>query len=450
MDNRTRFQRVFTMFTPEDKGYGAGAEPSGYIKLEFGEGRGKLQAFIQNLGEGRGISYRLYIIKCTEKDFQYYDIGELPLAKNRCEMTWEFKQGSYYFGNIPAGDFNVAAVIGEYREQGRKPSGTHFVCPMAAYTQGKVSWREKFREALDKKNRQEIQEKIVSPVPPTPSKALPKDTLVKEDKPTGSKAPKGTEDNDKARAGVSGGSKALEKIKFSDQDISQGKNINQQDFNSDFDQYQEFLKVLAREDMEREALQSRKDISKNPAQKPNENTGQQPQKTHEQYSKDKPGKDQAIHKQQKASAEDKASQGSLAPLDMKVVRDSLNRYFTPCEPFRTRRRDYAWWKADSPVMLNNILHHCGVKAALLFNPELMLAHFKYRHLIVGVYKDFRRGKEYIVVGIPAIYEIDERPFGSLCRFAQVNAGSPAYGSFGYWLLYLDGKTGEIPPLKNKI
>lgn len=122
---------------------------------------------------------------------------------------------------------------------------------------------------------------------------------------------------------------------------------------------------------------------------------------------------------------------------------NLDRYFESCDPFKSRRRDYRWWKVNNPVYLNNIMYQCNIKTPLLFNPRVMMAHFKYKHLIVGIYSDRLRRREYIVCGIPGVHSIDEKPFGDLCRWVQIEGSRPRYGAFGYWLVYIDYKTGKF-------
>jgi len=89
----------------------------------------------------------------------------------------------------------------------------------------------------------------------------------------------------------------------------------------------------------------------------------------------------------------------------------FDRCFEKCNPFMSGRKDYRWWKIASPVHLNNILYQMKVDVPILFNPLVLMAHFKYRHLIVGTYEDKARNLRYIVCGVPGVYWVDEKPFG---------------------------------------
>ena len=126
-----------------------------------------------------------------------------------------------------------------------------------------------------------------------------------------------------------------------------------------------------------------------------------------------------------------------------TLKESFDRFFERCDPFGSKRRDYTWWKVVSPVHLNNILYKFDVKSSLLFNPRVLMAHFKYRHLIAGIYQDRITGKVLLVCGVPGTYGVDEKPYGDMCRWAQVERGKPRYGVFGYWLVYMDARTGKL-------
>jgi hypothetical protein len=42
MDNRFRYQRSFIIFDEEDSGFGTEQRPSGHIKIEIRDGKGKI------------------------------------------------------------------------------------------------------------------------------------------------------------------------------------------------------------------------------------------------------------------------------------------------------------------------------------------------------------------------------------------------------------------------
>lgn len=129
--------------------------------------------------------------------------------------------------------------------------------------------------------------------------------------------------------------------------------------------------------------------------------------------------------------------------DIELLVNCLDKVFKRCDPFNTKRQDYKWWKVSSPVHLSNVLYYCNIQIPKIFNPLIIMAYYKYRYLIAGIYTSRKKGKEYIVYGIPGTYNVDESPLGDLCRWIQVEGNTPKYGAFGYWIAYIDPATGEF-------
>ncbi|WP_114296849.1 hypothetical protein [Anaerobacterium chartisolvens] len=133
--------------------------------------------------------------------------------------------------------------------------------------------------------------------------------------------------------------------------------------------------------------------------------------------------------------------------DMGMLRSNFNSSFEPYDPFGSNRKDYKWWKVNNPVQLGNIFHQSSIRAPFFFNPLVMMAHYKYRYLIVGIYEDKTKKRDYMVCGIPGVYGVDDKPFGDLCRWVQIEGNKPRYGAFGYWLIYMEPDTGKILEFK---
>lgn len=131
-----------------------------------------------------------------------------------------------------------------------------------------------------------------------------------------------------------------------------------------------------------------------------------------------------------------------APDMIKLIR-LLDKEFKRCDPFNSRRRDYKWWSINSPVNLVNILEECRVNVPGFFSPSVVMAYFKYRYIVAGVYVSRRKGRIFFVCGIPGTYNVDESPFGDMCRWVQVERKSRENGAFGYWVTYVDPYTGEL-------
>jgi len=129
--------------------------------------------------------------------------------------------------------------------------------------------------------------------------------------------------------------------------------------------------------------------------------------------------------------------------DFGALAECFDKYFERSDPFNSRRKDYRWWEVGTLAYLNNILYQFGIKTSDLFNTNVMKAHLKYRHLIVGIYTDRIRNRGYVVFGIPGIYSLDTKPLGGACRWVQLKGNRPREGAFGYWLAYYEPESGEF-------
>lgn len=124
------------------------------------------------------------------------------------------------------------------------------------------------------------------------------------------------------------------------------------------------------------------------------------------------------------------------------LKSGFSMYFPEYEPFERKNVRYKWWKVANLVYLSNILYVNNVRTSLLYSPIVMMSHYKYRYIIIGIYRS-RKQNEYIVCGIPSTYGADRRPFGELSRWIPVRYKRPTAGDFGYWVVYIDPKTGEF-------
>ena len=134
--------------------------------------------------------------------------------------------------------------------------------------------------------------------------------------------------------------------------------------------------------------------------------------------------------------------GTRPPGNIDGLICDLDMNFEVCDPFRSGRSDYKWWRVTNPVNLNNILYQNNIRSPLMFNPAVMLAHYRYKHLIIGIFSH-KNGKRYVVCGVPGRHMEDIKPFGEMNRWVQVQGTRPRYGAFGYWLVYIDPDNGRI-------
>ena len=133
--------------------------------------------------------------------------------------------------------------------------------------------------------------------------------------------------------------------------------------------------------------------------------------------------------------------------NMPSLKEELNKSFESYNPFKMKSKNFVWWKINSPGYLNNILFRNNIRTYLLFNPKVMLAHYKYRYIILGIRNDRRSGREYLICGVPGVYDIDQNPFGNMGSWAQTEGFKPKYGAFGYWIIMIDPRTGKLMKVK---
>lgn len=146
MKSKSRFQRSFLIFQKEDPGYGVGQGTSGYIKIEVRDGKGILFASVQNLRDGKDMYiYKLYLIEPKERGTNIAYVGVVPVEGNKGELKWAFDPDNVAETGSSIDSFEVAALLVEMANR----KTFQIICPMAAYRDKKVSWRESFRRTFD-------------------------------------------------------------------------------------------------------------------------------------------------------------------------------------------------------------------------------------------------------------------------------------------------------------
>jgi hypothetical protein len=487
---KNSYFRSFLIFEKEDPGFGDEMEPSGYVKLEGRDGKGKLLATVQNLKEGAGkILYKLYLIHCTSRQSKAVQVGYIPIQKGRGELKWEFDIGNVAESGIPIHDFNVAIVVAEHKDR----ENINVICPMAAYKGDKVSWRGK---VLTKKQDNgssgaELKEKGTVPMPselqekgtvPMPSELQEKGTI-----PMSSQfqekgiEPLPSELKEKSTTPMSLEFQEETTVppKESEFDEEIIKKYDAFDFNEisleDKNEIQENVSDtdIMEETFEKgnnnldEPAQEYEDLNiaaeaKNVEQQVNNqfinnqiNSNVGPEKCFCPQGPHTVGVNPCINcyvknfQNPQVPRNPQVSQNLRAAQDIDIgenierMKKSFDKYFNVFDPFNSKRRDYKWWKVDNPVNLNNILYQCNIRSPLLFNPSVMMAHFKFRHLSIGLYTDRLKRREYLVCGIPGVFGIDVKPFGDMCKWIQLEGNVHKYGAFGYWVVYIDPKTGKF-------
>ena len=502
MNAKSGFQRSFLIFTSEDAGYEAGQKPSGYVKIEVREGRGKLSASIQNLRPGNGrFRYGLYLLRTGRDGVVPVYAGNLPVEFSKVELDWRFEPRNVGMSGYGIEEFDMAAVLVEYADR----QGNAVVCPLAAYMNKKVEWRSGLRKALLKKQTE------VTPLPATPpseetgggnaapSAAQPVEKMTESIEASwGQEAEvEGTPADNDYEYGEGGFEEAKEMQDYmqiepekTEQEWSKPSVPMQLPFWANpaeepeqkqemkppeaSEQKQEMIPPETSEQKQEvkptEASEQKQEIK--PTEEPEQKQEMKPPETSEQKQSKEwvngtntgaateidtgcvylngnlcgafvnngtiPANPCASCRMHKGQAPEALPAGDIAKL-----REELDRYFEKSDPFHSRRSDYTWWKVTNPVNLNNLLYQCNIRSPLLFNPVVMMAHYKYRHLIIGIFHHKIRNQQYVVCGVPGMHMVDRMPFGDMSRWVQAEGNRPKYGAFGYWLAYIDPDDGKI-------
>lgn len=482
-----RFHRTFLMLVQEDAGYGTDQKiaPSGYVKIEAMGDRGRLSAMVQNLKEGRGgANYRLYIIKTSDGHVTAVDAGKIYVKGNRGEAKWEFNPDNVGGSGHRIEGFDAAVVAAEPAQaQGINVSRIAF--PLAAFKRADAEWKEKLKRALypnlygkarildDREKtaaKAEVEEEETAPrtvagetaMEETAGEAVIKETTLAEEATMQEAAAEGasemkeagSDENWQARAGAAAAAEdAWDMTAEQYMPDSPGGAAGMPKAAAE--------EAQAKEDGAREAAmkgaEAEDDAAEGVAEKDTVVDDAAAQETAVKKDSTEPGFSRSYTPDMNTfpcarcpmwnMSPASAAQKGTEPASIDKFREGLEKCFKKCDPFHSGRRDYTWWKIDNPIRLNDVLCEYNVKTPMLFNHAAMAAHFKYGHMIIGIYVDRARQKEYIVCGIPGMYGIDERPYGDACRWVEPQGGRPRYGAFGYWLAYIDIMTGDFLRLK---
>ncbi|MCX8130791.1 MAG: hypothetical protein N3I35_11905 [Clostridia bacterium] len=453
MEAKNKYYRSFLIFAQEDIGYGNNSTPSGYVKIESRDGKGKLNVSIQNLKENdEGSCYKMYILKCDEKTFFPVCIDVLTLHKNRSEVQWDFNPRNVADSGIDIEEFNIAAVVVENKNR----TGWNIICPLAAYKDKKIPWRNKLKEVLLNKQdntmekgaiiakRQEVANEYSTEIE---CKDIDINPIPESNYEEGLGEEVNTEESILSVKHESVSEIYEERPAESENEITDdnptGESIPDEEDNQNLDSKTDEGKA----DVPYSPISGNSDMmQERSAGSPELCAYRNNSYCNPQINGNIP--EACINCNIKNITEgvmlkDRTIGNKTDVPGMEKFKKSLDMNFEVNDPFGSNRKDYKWWKVNSPVQLNNIFFQCNIKTPLFFNPSVMMSHYKYRYLIVGIYSDRMRKREYIVCGIPGAHGIDDKPFGDMCRWVQVEGNRPRYGAFGYWLVYIDPETGNF-------
>ncbi len=511
METKMAFQRNFLIFNTEDSGFGAGQKPSGHVRIEVRDGKGKLWSSVQNLAPGDGrLLYKLYLVKAGKEPATAVCAGILGLRQNKAELEWAFDPSNVYGSGYGISEFDVFAILAEYSDR----DNTRIVCPLAAYRNKGTEWRKKLDRLVYAQNKMPPQklpgkeyiapytkpaEEYITPImtPATKNNYAGEENAYKEAENSYPKEENANQEMENSYLEAENNTyqeaensyqeentyQEAENFYYEENNYPQAENIYNEAPKNKFTPPENYpgeninaMPVQFQQHGIHMPLQEvNKQAEENPVQTPppyfnqmNPQTApvQVPQAAPVQVPRTAANLDSNCLYMNGNMCGMYVNTGGPSPCDtcqihthprngnkeekkgdLYRLKDLLDRNFEQDDPFQTKRSDYRWWKVANPVNLNNILYQCNIRSPLLFNPLVMMAHFKYRYLEIGIFTDRVRKREYVVCGIPGMHMIDKKPFGEMCKWVQAEGSRPKYGGFGYWIVYLDPVTGKILSLK---
>lgn len=396
MGEKIQYKRIFQMLKQEDLGFGTNQDPSGYVKIEVRENTGSMTLVVENLREAFGkFEYKVHLLMGKNENISIVSIGNINVQNNRGELFWEFNPLNVGMTGIPMNEFIAVAVVVDEKNQ----NNNSIICPLAGYKDKKIAWREKLADVINNNvsinTKEDIKEEFI----------VRKQNITREEN--------------------------------SFLDALDSKSINEiEEINAIPDQVTEEAEgdITKKNEAELNEVFAIHENMKSCSEK---------DKVDCAYQGNLKGYNPCEHCNMHADRKNIPS-AVTGMVSMEKLKENLTKCFEVYNPFGSKRRDYFWWKISNPVYLNNLLYQCNIRSPILFNPRVMMAHFKYRHIIFGIYTDNLRKREYLVCGVPGTYNKDENsPFGEMCKWVQLEGNKPKQGSFGYWLAYVDAKTGKL-------
>lgn len=453
MDSMLRYQKSFLIFDEDDSGFGAGQRPSGHVKIEIRDGKGKLFCQVSNLTEESGKTrYKLFLVKADGLTAVPVLAGDIVLRGTKGELEWCFDPNDVSSTGITLDKFNVFAVLASSDDQQNRT----LACPLVVYKGNKVQWRQNLNNVLIE---QKFYKEILNQNQKFDDIYIKQEEVVVEnniDKEEG--ANKATKPDEKKKSGTGADDVGKENEIIPLQEHVAPENNKPEPQNEKEPEGENSFKNAeenAADGNKEEALPENQEVDYN-----NVETLSESKEEDEAKGKSYSSFDGSKLLDMNAVTNDNinfnsncmncmffnnksAGKNQKKEFGYEELSRQFDVTFERYYPFLVKRSDYIWWKVASPVHLNNILFTFGIKIPVLFNPLVLMAHYKYKHLIVGLYRDGQRDKDYVVCGIPGVYWVDEKPFGNACRWAQVEGNTPTYGAFGYWIVFINPKTGKI-------
>ncbi|MDD4495146.1 MAG: hypothetical protein PHV32_12540 [Eubacteriales bacterium] len=136
-----KYKRMYFIFEEEETGFSSGKRPSGHVKIEIKDGKGKLEAVINNLKSEERTKYRLYLGKLDNDRAFAVDAGALSGENGTYTGKWIFNADNVGNTGIEFDELNIAAVCAIQ-------AGAKCRYPLVSFKDKRIPWRNQFNAVL--------------------------------------------------------------------------------------------------------------------------------------------------------------------------------------------------------------------------------------------------------------------------------------------------------------
>ncbi|WP_432662270.1 hypothetical protein R9X47_17230 [Wukongibacter baidiensis] len=496
MANDRRYKRYFIILENEDRGFEKADKrvPKGYAKIEVRNGKGLLNVYVQDLKYFKDAKYiyRNYLISTKGDKSVFVDTGAFVIdEKGKGELKVKFNPDNVEGSKRTIEDFNVVAVIAKPIE--RSSEENEIFGPLVGYMdKEKINWKdvvihenkesedndeldeeykEKYEEIIDviEKSSKELYKEDAQDNKDN-NKKSEKKGYKKEYKNHNKKYDKHYYEDEKEECDdcvdslekYDNKKMKVEKKEENKENVkAESKKENKKEINYKHKKYEnkEAVKPKENEEVKEESKADKK--QKDYKDKKYEN--KEPVKEEKKEDvKEKAEKVKAEHKEKTKKADTKnyferkpgVHYKKYHKMVYKYVKDIL-KYYEKIEPFEKNIKGYSWWKIpyDNQTMHRGFLPFFGyILSSCYFNPYMYYMNNgqnqmnKYGHYIFGVVYDKDMEPKYYVYGVPGRYMYMDQPFQGMTGFVSwypLEDKTPEQGDYGYWLLHIDAKTGNV-------
>ncbi len=441
------YERQFHIFKTMDNNW---ENPGGFIKVEINGDNTRFQLSLNNLSDKKDSLYNLYGIHKGNDMLTYTDICSLRPINGRIDIKSNFPTEEIGSNKLNVQDINIYAVICSSSDN--KASG-EVKCPLVAYTKGEQVWKEQFERLLkqpsetkpDKAPEPKAEEtamyQSIPEEPETEITLTEQDGVIDETEVINIQPWTVIEEAEKEGKEYPVEMPDTENAEQEREDFESSKDAPITDLSSKF---QGSLSSVYQSSYEEEMRETEETEETEEPESEKSEKSEEIEETEEAQNVWKRIQDD-FNDISSIKIDENEDREQL--FNIQLLKQELDNSFEEYNPFKTRNRSFRWWKINSPGFLNNILFRNNIKTYLLFNPKVMLAHYKYRYIILGIKNNRQPGREKLICGIPGVYNIDDNPFASVGSWVQMEGYRPKYGAFGYWVVMLDPRTGKISKMK---